>query len=236
METLKGSAFKEPFPHLIFDNFYNQEELDLIWEELNFYTKPNKLFEAKDFGGLVEKTNSHAIILDSLYLNKFRSISNILTVNRKMFDPDIMESFASIHDCCAIARKCNNDMTKVRYYHNGEYYKPHTDLAYQFLSFSYFYKEPKKFSGGDLFFPKHDYEYPCNNNSMIIFPGWVEHGVTEVSIDNSDYYDGQGRYCISNFFGHVNTNQNNQTKVVTKNFTTIEETLDYFKKVSSKKK
>ena len=236
METIKGSAFKEPFPHLIFDNFYNQEELDLIWEELNFYTKPNKLFEAKDFGGLVEKTNSHAIILDSLYLNKFRSISNILTVNRKMFDPDIMESFASIHDCCAIARKCNNDMTKVRYYHNGEYYKPHTDLAYQFLSFSYFYKEPKKFSGGDLFFPKHDYEYPCNNNSMIIFPGWVEHGVTEVSIDNSDYYDGQGRYCISNFFGHVNTNQNNQTKVVTKNFTTIEETLDYFKKVSSKKK
>ena len=236
METLKGSAFKEPFPHLIFDNFYNQEELDLIWEELNFYTKPNKLFEAKDFGGLVEKTNSHAIILDSLYLSKFRSISNILTVNRKMFDPDIMESFASIHDCCAIARKCNNDMTKVRYYHNGEYYKPHTDLAYQFLSFSYFYKEPKKFSGGDLFFPKHDYEYPCNNNSMIIFPGWVEHGVTEVSIDNSDYYDGQGRYCISNFFGHINTNQNNQTKVVTKNFTTIEETLDYFKKVSSKKK
>ena len=236
METIKGSAFKEPFPHLIFDNFYNQEELDLIWEELNFYTKPNKLFEAKDFGGLVEKTNSHAIILDSLYLSKFRSISNILTVNRKMFDPDIMESFASIHDCCAIARKCNNDMTKVRYYHNGEYYKPHTDLAYQFLSFSYFYKEPKKFSGGDLFFPKHDYEYPCNNNSMIIFPGWVEHGVTEVSIDNSDYYDGQGRYCISNFFGHINTNQNNQTKVVTKNFTTIEETLDYFKKVSSKKK
>ena len=67
METLKGSAFKKPFPHLIFDNFYNQEELDLIWEELNFYTKPNKLFEAKDFGGLVDKTNSHAIILDSLY-------------------------------------------------------------------------------------------------------------------------------------------------------------------------
>jgi len=22
-----------------------------------------------------------------------------------------------------------------------------------------------------------------------------------VSIDNSDYYDGYGRYCISNFFG-----------------------------------
>ena len=36
---------------------------------------------------------------------------------------------------------------------------------------------------------------------MIIIPGWVEHAVKEVRITNSDYYDGQGRYCISNFFG-----------------------------------
>ena len=50
METIRGTGFREPFPHLIFNNFYNEEELDLIWEELNFYTKPNKLFEAKDFG------------------------------------------------------------------------------------------------------------------------------------------------------------------------------------------
>ena len=64
METITGSAFKKPFPHLIFSNFYNEQELDLIWEELNFYTKPNKLFEAKDFGGAHDKTNSHAIALD----------------------------------------------------------------------------------------------------------------------------------------------------------------------------
>ena len=93
METIKGSGFKEPFPHLIFSNFYNEQELDLIWEELNFYTKPNKLLAAKDFGGVVDKTNSHAIILDSLYLSKYRSVSNILTVNRKLFDPDILETF-----------------------------------------------------------------------------------------------------------------------------------------------
>ena len=134
-----------------------------------------------------------------------------------------------------MATNCNTDITKVRYYHDKEYYKPHTDMAYQFLSFSYFYREPKKFTGGELIFPKHDYEYSSENNSMIIFPGWVEHGVKEVSIDNSDYYDGYGRYCISNFFGHINT-QKNDTKVVTKNFTSLEETLDYFKKVSSKKK
>ena len=173
METIRGSGFREPFPHLIFNNFYNEEELDLIWEELNFYTKPNKLLEAKDFGGVVDKTNSHAIELDYVYLSKFRSISNILTVNRKLFNDEILETFAKIHECCGIATNCNTDTTKVRYYHDKEYYKPHIDMAYQFLSFSYFYKEPKKFTGGELFFPKHEYEFPCENNSMIIFPAWV---------------------------------------------------------------
>ena len=202
METIKGSGFKKPFPHLIFSNFYNEQELNLIWEELNFYTKPNKLFEAKDFGGVVDKTNSHAIVLDNLYYDKYRPISNILTVNRKLFDPDILKSFAKVDDCCEIALGCNYDLTKIRYYHDKEYYQPHTDRSFHFLSFSYFYKEPKKFSGGELTFPKYDYQYSCENNSMIIFPGWVEHGVTEVSIDNSDYYEGYGRYCISNFFGY----------------------------------
>ena len=202
METIRGSGFTEPFPHLIFNNFYNEEELNLIWEELNYYTKPNKLLEAKDFGGVVGKTNSHAIALDDLYSKKHRSISNILTVNRKLFDSDILESFAKVDDCCCIATDCNYDVTKIRYYHDKEYYEPHTDLAFQFLAFSYFYREPKKFTGGELFFPKYDIEYSCDNNSMIIFPAWVEHGVKEVSIDNSDYYDGYGRYCISNFFGY----------------------------------
>ena len=92
-------------------------------------------------------------------------------------------------------------MTKVRYYHNDEYYDPHTDKPFHFLAFSYFHKQPKKFSGGELIFPKYDYYYPCDDNSMIIFPGWVEHGVSKVKINDSEYYDGYGRYAITHFFG-----------------------------------
>ena len=32
METIRGTGFREPFPHLIFNNFYNEEELNLIWK------------------------------------------------------------------------------------------------------------------------------------------------------------------------------------------------------------
>jgi len=35
-EIINGIACEEPFPHMIINNLYNEEELKLIWEELNF--------------------------------------------------------------------------------------------------------------------------------------------------------------------------------------------------------
>ena len=208
-EQLSAYASEKPFPHLIIDNFYNEKELELVWEELNFYTKPGKLLEAKDYGGVVGYTNAKALMLDAVYKNysnnngnNYRNLSNILTVNRKLFTSGVLDAFANIHDCCCIANQSNSDTTKIRYYHNGEGYDPHTDKGFQFLGFSYFYKEPKKFTGGQLYFPKYNYEVSCDNNSMIVFPGWVEHGVREVKIEDSDYFDGWGRYAITSFFGY----------------------------------
>jgi len=206
MENLQCDVFNTPFPHLIIKNFYNEKELELIWEELNFYTKPDKLLEAKDFGGIADRTNSHAIVLDEIY-NSNRKLSNILTVNRKIFNSGILDVFSDIHDCCCIAKKANWDCTKVRYYHNGEYYEPHTDKSMQFLAFYYIHKEPKKYTGGEVYFPKYNYEYGCDSNSIIIFPGWVEHGVREVKIEDSEYFDGYGRYSITNFFGSKSKNK-----------------------------
>ena len=207
-EQLEAEIYCEPFPLMVVNNFYNQQELDLIWKELDFYTAPNKLVVAENYGGVVGYTNAKALILDDLYRNyesdkkgvDYRNISNILTVNRKLFECGVLDTFANIHGCVSIANKTNHDITKVRYYHDGEYYDPHTDKSTMFLAFSYFYREPKKFVGGDLEFPKYDFKLPCTNNSMVIFPGWVEHGVRKVKIKESDYYDGWGRYAITSFF------------------------------------
>ena len=137
-ENIEAEVFSEPFPHVIFHNFYSKHELDLVWEELDFYTRPGKFLEAKNFGGVINKTNSHALLLDDIYTDKHRKLSNILTVNRKVFDGSVLDVFSGIHDCCSIARDSNWDCTKVRYYHDGEYYEPHTDKSMQFLAFSYF--------------------------------------------------------------------------------------------------
>ena len=207
-EQLEAEIYCEPFPLMVVNNFYNQQELNLIWKELDFYTAPNKLVSAENYGGVVGYTNAKALILDDLYRNyesdekgvDYRNISNILTVNRKLFECGVLDTFANIHGCVSIANKTNHDITKVRYYHDGEYYDPHTDKSTMFLAFSYFYREPKKFVGGDLEFPKYDFKLLCTNNSMVIFPGWVEHGVRKVKIKDSDYYDGWGRYAITSFF------------------------------------
>lgn len=202
MQNIRADSYLEPFPHIIFHNFYNEEELELIWEELDFYTKPGKLVETKDYGGVVGYTNAKALWLDKLYGTKYRDVSNILQVNRKVFEKEILEAFANVHDSCSIAATCNHDSTKVRYYHDGDKYDPHVDSTIQFLGFSYFYREPKRFEGGELFFPDYDYTYSCDNNSLIMMPGWVRHGVTEIKIKDSDYFQGFGRYAITSFFSN----------------------------------
>ena len=91
MEHLEGIASVEPFPHFIIKSFYNEEELDLIWEELNFYTKPGKFLPPKDYGGIEGFTDAKALCLDNVYSAggeevDYRKLSNILTVNRKLFE------------------------------------------------------------------------------------------------------------------------------------------------------
>ena len=46
MQNLHCDAYTDPFPHIVIHDFYDDEELKLIWEELNFYTKPGKLVNA----------------------------------------------------------------------------------------------------------------------------------------------------------------------------------------------
>ena len=194
---------EEPFPHLLLKNFYDAEELNMIWQELKFLTKSGKLLNPMQHSGeSMYFTNAKSLILDDTY--GIRHMSNILKCYRKIFHEYILGLFSEIHDSCLQIQFSNGDCTRIMYYHDGEYHKPHmSDAAMNFLAFFNCYKEPKKFSGGELYFPKYDYEFSCPNNSMIIMPTWVEHGVREVKIKDSDYYDGNGRYAITTFIDNI---------------------------------
>ena len=125
-QEFEGTLYNGPFPHLIVENFYNKEELSLIWEELNFYTKPGKLLPAINYGGVVNKTNASALWLDAVYRNEekdrpdYSKLSNILTVTRKIFKSNIIEVLSKSDISCRTFTRNNSDATKIRYYHNGE--------------------------------------------------------------------------------------------------------------------
>jgi len=183
---------------------YTEEELNLIWQELDFLTHPSKLAGPEDYSGAKNSfgeyfSNAKALILDTVYQK--REYSNILTVNRKLFTGGFTQIFSELSVDLKFSSIVNSDITKIRYYQNGEYYRPHTDHWFVALSTSYFYREPKQFSGGELFFPSHDYEFDCAHNSMILFPGYVEHGVNEIKTDEN-LYSGNSRYCMTQFLSH----------------------------------
>jgi hypothetical protein len=60
------------------------------------------------------------------------------------------------------------------------------------------------FSGGELFFPDYDFEFDCNHNSMIMIPGYIKHGVKQITTQEKPF-SGNSRYCMTQFL-HYKSN------------------------------
>jgi hypothetical protein len=140
--------------------------------------------------------NNHGIILDDIYSN--RHISDILTITEKIFNPDLLKAFASLHPLMRHIQHINNSCTKIKYYENGEYYLGHTDSA-RFTSVNYFYKEPKVFEGGNLCFEEFNYTIPIQNNIMVFFCGAITHSSTKIKMNGYNKFSGYGKYAITKF-------------------------------------
>ncbi len=203
LEKLKVQYLTSFCPYLIIDNFYNEKELARIWQELEFLCSDCKLESPTphssaidEFTGEVLKNNKF-IFIDDVYQD--RKCSNILDVNRKLFNH--WESIVQTHpDWYFNTLECNKDCTLLSYYENGGYYKPHKDKAHA-TSLTWFYKEPKMFSGGDLIisFNGEMERIEVKNNRMLIIPSFIDHEVIEVRMDNEDCGNHLGRFCITQF-------------------------------------
>jgi hypothetical protein len=121
---------KLPFEHVVVDDLFTEEELVLIWREIDFLD--NKLLPPKDTGSAKdEKENSlksnKGIFLDDIYTPKGREVSDILRINRKVFHEDIITAAINLHPFYGSLRQTNHDGTLISYYENSEYYAPHKD-------------------------------------------------------------------------------------------------------------
>jgi hypothetical protein len=192
--------YNEPFPYVQIDNTYTEEEIKLIFLELDFinsrgFMKPPEMTAASHLNGVYKKIGT-GLFLDLVYSEK--SLSNILTLNRKIYDferGNLIGDMIGIADC---------DTTLVNYYDNSGEYRAHQDTAF-LTAVTILYKKPKVFTGGDLYFPTYTLKLESVYNRTYIFPGSVPHGVYPVIIPEDYMNKGLGRYSITNFinFKHI---------------------------------
>ena len=200
------------FPYILIDDFYNKEEQDLIWEELNFLSYEHKLKSPKETGAAyipadhsdseeeVVLKNNKGLFLEDVYNNK--ECSNILKVNKKLFDIDLTKHGSWFFQ--NITETMTKSTNLISYYEDNDeeksYYAPHRDISLV-TCLTWFYKgTSKKFKGGDLYFP--DYDNKCvevKYNRVILFPSFIRHAVDNVVVEECFKRRYMGRYCLTTF-------------------------------------
>ena len=191
--------YNEPFPYILIDDFYNQSELDGIWEELDYLCHPKRMGRSSIERGAATMDgqslkNAWDMFLDCFFTS--RDFSNILEINRKLIDQEIFKKHP--HWLFNHVSALNEDNTLIMYYENNDEYKPHRDLA-RLTCLTWFYREPKKFTGGNLRFPRFDMEIECKHNRVIVFPSSIHHGVGKVGMEEKDMGKKLGRFTMTQF-------------------------------------
>jgi predicted 2-oxoglutarate/Fe(II)-dependent dioxygenase YbiX len=183
--------YDEPVHFAIIKNFYKKDDINDISEELEkilpHLSGPGETGSARGVTGTARKDNQ-GIFLDNFY-NGRREQSAILTLNRKIFTPEVKHELKKGSWFFNYMNDTVEDTTLVSYYHEGDYYKTHEDQAF-ITAIYYIWDEPKGFEGGDLYFG--DFKVPIENNCMLIFPSKTEHRVEKIT-------RGGGRWALSQF-------------------------------------
>jgi len=189
-------------PVLIIDDMYTEEELTLIWNELEFLTSSRRLLDAKSTNAATDDDGQYRKTATGVYLDSFygdRKSSDILAINRKLFSDAVYTYATSLSIFYGLLRTTNNDHTLVNYYDSSQEYAAHVDGTV-FTAVTTFFKEPVQFEGGDLEFPELGLRVEKQNNRLVMFPGSLQHAVTPVVMQgNHPSFSGYGRYAMAQF-------------------------------------
>lgn len=196
-------TFKGPFPHVIIYDYFTEYELKKIWKELDFLTDESKMMSPAQTGsatsadGNLMKKNT-ALFLDEIYAPQ-KNISDILKFGRKLYDNQEVRNI--IGNSCWELKSWKDNIshfnTLLSYYENSDYYEPHYDYGY-YTVLIHLFKEPKQFSGGELYLPEFDFTLENVCNRLFIFPSQLDHQVRPISM-SGERFSGNGRYTITHF-------------------------------------
>ena len=199
---MKVHSHTEPFPFLFIEDLYTEEELRLIWCELDYYQSNSYILNANTNPSLSEdgkeRTKKQGNFVDNVFQK--REYSNILCLSRKLFQPGLIVNSDHIKEWKYL--RPDIDHSLLSYYDDGAYYLPHHDNTVVSI-ISWLWKEPKRFEGGDFVFEDYKLTIKCKHNSAVAFPGTTLHGVTPITMEDQYKDEGLGRYSLSHFLNFV---------------------------------
>ena len=156
---------------------------------LESYTQKNK---RKGYGKNLIKHQSNLIRVEDnrnrCWCRILDNISYTLHVSKEVFE----NKLKTIVDNTLVP----DETSFLSYYEDGDYFKPHEDNC-KLTVLNWMYKEPKRFTGGNLVFPDYNKTIELESNKVIIFPSKITHAVNTTSMDEK--YKGMGRWCITYF-------------------------------------
>jgi hypothetical protein len=195
-------------PVVIIDEYYSDNAARLIWQELCFLNSaPDKFLDPEDTGSAWTENKdggknylrkNKALPLDLVYSN--RAISDILSANRKIFTKDIVDQLEKLHVYFRTLDGIGNDATLINYYENSDYYLPHVDMSCC-TALTWFFKQPKSFTGGQLVIEE-ELKIECVYNRAVIFPSMLKHSVESTVVEPSLVGQNYGRYAITQLMSH----------------------------------
>lgn len=218
----------------VLDNFYTKDEIDRIWQEIKYldsntygWSYPNKTMNAVNDTGDVLLQGARQFGLSAIF-DDYQHIpitikSNIYTLGKKIVK--WQNYLKNKHDVYLNIENVDNHTTFINYFFkdDGVYKLHHDNSIYTMLS--YFYEEPRNFTGGN--FVVEDREYEIFNGFTIILPGWLKHGTTPVKmIDKSRAKS--GRYSVAHFFNIASGTKNGIYSKVDYEMSNIKKTYDLF--------
>ena len=193
----------EPFHYIEVRNLWSAEERTEMFEEMLFLEKhsllqsPEHSASATYIDGTYKKNNRSSFIDE---ICRDRESSKILRYNRELFG--VLDSEETQKSWFFNGIHRTTDSTLVSYYEDATWYRPHRDKTIM-TAVSWFFKEPKKFKGGDITFTDYNLTFEVTNDLTILFPSNIRHEVSEVSIDNKYVGKQYGRFTLSQFIWGV---------------------------------
>jgi hypothetical protein len=196
------------FPFIVIDNWYNKQEENAIWKELELYSvlpkdkieKAENTVVAKDkFGNA--KSNAFRFYVDNIYKDEGKKYSPILNCLYKL---STLEFDSLVSQCKPYSRSffsANIYSTLVSYYENDNHYAAHYDSS-QWTFCAWFVKDRSLFTGGDFYLPESNNLIKLKHNRAVFFPSCFLHSVTPVKFLKEPEVVGLGRFTITHFLNY----------------------------------